>query len=119
MKHVAIPTTTLGGAKKLTPDQRNLLIILEDATLRFAGAETFAISGLKELKTNALGRSYCADVQETIRRRMMEIRSGWGGDRADGYEDRSMISPDYARNFICDFIIGKTQEHTQLELFNQ
>lgn len=25
-------------------------------------------------------------------------------------EDRSMISPDYARNFICDFIIGKEQE---------
>lgn len=24
-------------------------------------------------------------------------------------EERSMISPDYARNFICDFIIGKTQ----------
>lgn len=24
-------------------------------------------------------------------------------------EERSMISPDYARNFICDFIIGKQQ----------
>lgn len=32
-------------------------------------------------------------------------------------EDRSMISPDYARNFICDFIIGKTQTNTQLTLF--
>ena len=35
-------------------------------------------------------------------------------------EYRSMISPDYARNFICDFIIGKRQEHTipeQLSLF--
>lgn len=32
-------------------------------------------------------------------------------------EVRSMISPDYARNFICDFIIGKAQEHSQLELF--
>lgn len=29
-------------------------------------------------------------------------------------EVRSMISPDYARNFICDFILGKKQEHTQL-----
>jgi hypothetical protein len=28
-------------------------------------------------------------------------------------EERSMISPDYARNFICDFIIGKTQTNTQ------
>ena len=25
-------------------------------------------------------------------------------------EDRSMISPDYARNFICDFILGKEQD---------
>jgi hypothetical protein len=23
--------------------------------------------------------------------------------------ERSMISPDYARNFICDFILGKEQ----------
>lgn len=32
-------------------------------------------------------------------------------------EERSMISPDYARNFICDFILGKEQKHTQLTLF--
>ena len=32
-------------------------------------------------------------------------------------EERSMISPDYARNFICDFIIGKTQRNSQLSLF--
>ena len=32
-------------------------------------------------------------------------------------EERSMISPDYARNFICDFILGKAQKHTQLTLF--
>lgn len=32
-------------------------------------------------------------------------------------EERSMISPDYARNFICDFIIGKEQKGTQLDLF--
>ena len=33
-------------------------------------------------------------------------------------EERSMISPDYARNFICDFIIGKKQKHTQQTLFD-
>lgn len=34
------------------------------------------------------------------------------------FEERSMISPDYARNFICDFILGKTQECTlQKRLF--
>lgn len=32
-------------------------------------------------------------------------------------EERSMISPDYARNFICDFIIGKEQLGTQLTIF--
>lgn len=32
-------------------------------------------------------------------------------------EERSMISPDYARNFICDFILGKVQQHTELTLF--
>lgn len=32
-------------------------------------------------------------------------------------EERSMISPDYARNFICDFIIGKKQNINQLTLF--
>lgn len=32
-------------------------------------------------------------------------------------EDRSMISPDYARNFICDFILGKQQDNTLLTLF--
>ena len=32
-------------------------------------------------------------------------------------EERSMISPDYARNFICDFILGKKQDIGQLNLF--
>lgn len=32
-------------------------------------------------------------------------------------EERSMISPDYARNFICDFILGKEQDNTLLTLF--
>lgn len=32
-------------------------------------------------------------------------------------EERSLISPDYARNFICDFVIGKNQIATQTSLF--
>lgn len=32
-------------------------------------------------------------------------------------EQRSLISPDYARNFICDFILGKSQQIGQLSLF--
>lgn len=33
-------------------------------------------------------------------------------------EKRSMISPDYARNFICDFVIGKEQPGSQLSMFD-
>lgn len=33
--------------------------------------------------------------------------------------ERSMISPDYARNFICDFVIGKKQETGQQDLFKE
>ena len=32
-------------------------------------------------------------------------------------EDRSMISTDYARNFICDFILGRVQQGSQMKLF--
>ena len=32
-------------------------------------------------------------------------------------EERSLISPDYARNFIYDFILGKEQGHSELSLF--
>ena len=32
-------------------------------------------------------------------------------------EERSMISPDYARNFINDFILGRTSKQSQLTLF--
>ena len=32
-------------------------------------------------------------------------------------QERSEISPDYARNFICDFIIGKVQQNTLPTLF--
>ena len=42
-------------------------------------------------------------------------------DRGGGIcsEERSTIHPDYARNFICDFIIGKEQpELKQQDLFN-
>lgn len=33
-------------------------------------------------------------------------------------EERSMISPDYARNFICDFILGKEQSIKQYTIFD-
>ena len=33
-------------------------------------------------------------------------------------EERSLMAPEYARNFICDFILGKEQIGSQLQLFN-
>ena len=60
------------------------------------------------------GYSYQNDKQQKIIRQIP-------GARGDGLcsEERSMISPDYARNFICDFIIGKVQEMEQLSLFKE
>lgn len=51
-----------------------------------------------------------------------EKRLVWNcrGGKVDGLcsEERSMISPDYARNFICDFILGKEQQHSHKSLFD-
>lgn len=49
-----------------------------------------------------------------VKRLMWEKKSPQAGVCS---EERSMISPDYARNFICDFIIGKQQTHTIPTLF--
>lgn len=58
------------------------------------------------------GRSYQKPIQtKTI------MKSKKGKKAGICSEERSMISPDYARNFICDFILGKVQKHTQLDLF--
>lgn len=48
-------------------------------------------------------------------KRIVDQRHERGGGLCS--EERSMISPDYARNFICDFIIGKKQDITQLTIF--
>ena len=49
-----------------------------------------------------------------VKRLMWEKQSPQAGVCS---EERSMISPDYARNFICDFILGKQQQNTMLCLF--
>ena len=45
------------------------------------------------------------------------MNSKWSGKAGLCSEERSMISPDYARNFICDLIIGKEQVYTERDLF--
>ena len=47
------------------------------------------------------------------------IRSTKGSAKAGlCSEERSMISPDYARNFICDWVIGKSQPDINPTLFD-
>lgn len=58
------------------------------------------------------GKSYCKpEIIKTINKAKMGIRAGICS------EERSMISPIYAKNFICDFILGKENEYTQKTLF--
>ena len=61
---------------------------------------------------NTYGFSYQNDKEQ-------KIIDKCKGSKGDGLcsEERSMISPDYARNFICDFILGKEQEFGQMNLF--
>ena len=57
------------------------------------------------------GESFQNDKKQKT---VWEAKRGVGGLCS---AERSMISPDYARNFICDFIIGKKQEFGQMDLF--
>lgn len=58
------------------------------------------------------GFTYQHDKEQKI---IMNMKSGIKAGVCS--EERSMISPDYARNFIHDFILGKKQEIGQLSLF--
>ena len=49
-------------------------------------------------------------------KRVIDCKPLIGGGMCN--QERSMISPDYARNFICDFIIGKEQSFSQPSLFD-
>ena len=58
------------------------------------------------------GESFQYDKEQKVIRKCK-------GSKGDGLcsEERSMISTDYARNFICDFVIGKEQNFGQMKLF--
>lgn len=58
------------------------------------------------------GGSYQRDKKV---KRVIDCERVIGGGHCS--EERSMISPDYARNFICDFILGKEQDFGQMKLF--
>ena len=46
------------------------------------------------------------------------IQNSKQGENGLCSEERSLIAPNYARNFICDFILGKKQKYTLRDLFN-
>ena len=54
--------------------------------------------------------------QKPARKMTVNGLSGHTGSLCD--EDRSLISPDYARNFICDWVIGKAQPDINPTLFD-
>lgn len=56
-------------------------------------------------------------TEQTDKKRIRILDCKGGIEAGMCSEERSMISPDYARNFICDFILGKEQEGTQLSIF--
>lgn len=57
----------------------------------------------------------CSYQNDKERKKVWECKGSSKGGICS--EERSLISPDYARNFICDFIFGKEQKHTQLTMF--
>lgn len=57
----------------------------------------------------------CSEQMDKQKKTIMSSKGASRGGLCS--EERSMIHPDYARNFICDFILGKVQEHSQLTLF--
>ena len=61
--------------------------------------------------------TYGASFQQPKEIKKSVIHCKPSGKKGLCSEERSMISPDYARNFICDFIIGKEQVGSQLNLF--
>ena len=83
--------------------------------------ETYQPTPKNQVKTITSGSG--ASRTEKKRRKILpkeEIEKQFIGHKSESGlcdEERSMISPDYARNFICDFILGKEQIGSQLNLF--
>ena len=58
------------------------------------------------------GKSY---VEKQKPHKTITGLTGHKGNMCD--EERSLISTEYAKNFICDFVLGKEQKHTMRSLF--
>lgn len=63
---------------------------------------------------NTIGYSYQKDKEVKI---VYKAKDNHKVETGTCSEARSMIHPDYARNFICDFVLGKQQTNTIPTLF--
>ena len=64
--------------------------------------------------------TYSESYQQTPKDKILSHDDLKGGKHSGlCSEERSMISPDYARNFICDFILDKEQKGSQMQLFKE
>ena len=66
IRHVTVGTG-VDGRKTLTENQRNLLTILEDATVRFLRDEIRFLRNLKEVKGSKLTMMYLGECLDTHR----------------------------------------------------
>lgn len=96
MKRIVQLPTTADGRKRLTPDQRNLLIILEDATLMFVRDEVRFLQNLPEVLHGGdnITRVLLVEILDTIQKRIREIRRGWGDDKTEMYEAALLTAVD-------------------------
>lgn len=118
---VRIPVPQKGGKMRITEDQRNLLIILEDATLRFIRDEVGLLLSLHEVKECGLAKVALKECLDFIDRRVRQIRRGWPHDRAEEYERTLLAAVDECdyerhilRNDIRTALVQKVQcQHIQ------
>jgi len=93
-RHVTIPITSVSGKKNLDNNQRDLLVILEDAAVRFLRDEIRFLRNLKEVQSSGLAMLNLAEILDFIDRRVREIRRVWPHDRAELYEEKMLVAVD-------------------------
>ena len=86
---------------------------IDEITFKSAiNGHLYCAEELEFVEPSAFSPDYGCSEQKDKQKKTIMSRKG-----ASKAEERSMISTDYARNFICDFIIGKEQIGTQLTIF--
>lgn len=108
-----LPTSTMDGRWNLTPAQRNLLIILEDATLMFIRDEVIFLRNLPEVNEGSdnIVKGLCSEIIDELQKRIREVRRGWGKERTEMYEERLLEVVD-----ACDVARGNLRREMRTAL---